>query len=75
MIGFLEESEGVHSMTRLTIAWVMILLSALVGALVWYVVKGKAEAVVITAIAGAMLPLATKVVVAIINRNGPDDTK
>lgn len=75
MIGFLEESEGVRSITRLTIAWMCVLATAIVAATCWYVVKGKGASDVVLALGGILLTLAAKTVVAIINRNGPDDTK
>jgi hypothetical protein len=74
--GFLEESPGVRSMSRLVIAWSMALETVCVLALCWYLTHGKPEAAIIAAFGAAMVPIATKCAVALIKRNsGDDDTK
>lgn len=72
MTGFLEESVGVRSMTRLTILIVCVLSSAVV-ATVCYVAVRKPDAAVIGALGGVLLTLVAKGAVAIINRNSGDD--
>jgi hypothetical protein len=70
--GFFEESPGVRSMTRLTIAWLMLLASALVATACWYVVEGPPEhkVEVLGGIGAILLTITVKAVVAIRNRNG-----
>lgn len=75
MIGFLEESEGVRSMTRLTIAWMCVLATVIVATTCYCVVTRKLEPVGIAAMGGLLLTLAAKTIVAIINRNAPADDK
>lgn len=75
MIGFLEESQGVRSMTRLAIGWVLALASAIVGVACWYVVKGKPESSVLLALSTILGVLVVKAIYAIKNRNAPDDEK
>lgn len=75
MIGFLEESEGVRSMARLTIAWMCALATGLVATTCWYVVKGDHKAEVICALGGMLLTIVAKAAVAIINRNVSSDDK
>lgn len=76
MIGFLEESEGVRSMTRLTIAVLLTLTSIVVGVLCWYVLHAQTlSAAVIGALAGVVSALVLNGAVAIINRNGPSNDK
>lgn len=75
MIGFLEESEGVRSMSRLAAAWMCALASALVVATCWYVVKGSGKAEVIAALGGMLLTIVAKGAVALVNRNAPDAEK
>jgi hypothetical protein len=75
--GFLEESPGVRSMSRLTIGWLLGLASAVVFALVFYVVfalthKLDVSAAVISALAVPLGALVWHGVVALKNRNGPD---
>lgn len=64
-------------MSRLVIAWMSVLTTALVATICWYVVTLKAAAKegVIFALGGALLTIAAKTIVAIINRNGPADDK
>lgn len=69
MIGFFEESEGVRSMTRLTIAWLMVLATAVIGTVCYYVLKGKPESAVLMALGGILLTLVVKGIVAIRSRN------
>lgn len=73
MIGFLEESEGVRSMSRLTVAWMCGLATVLVGTIAWYVVTLKTDAKesVILALGGALVTIVAKGAIAIINRNSP----
>ena len=60
-------------MTRLSIAWLLSLATAVVGAIVFYVIKVRpVEAAVITALAVPLGALVWHGVVAIKNRNGPD---
>lgn len=73
--GFLEESEGVRSMSRLTIAWMSLLATAIVATTCYYVVKRDVRAEVIVALGGMLLTIVAKGAVAIINRNGPNDEK
>jgi hypothetical protein len=73
-VGFLEESAGVRSMTRLTIAAIVVAVLALVGHRVLVTsIKGKPEATVLSALAGVLGALVAKGCVAIINRNGGSD--
>jgi hypothetical protein len=73
MTGFFEESEGVRSMTRLTIFLVTLLIAAVVATACVYVLRGKPDAAVVAAIGGLLLTLVAKGVVAIINRNSGSD--
>jgi len=78
--GFLEEAPGIKSMTRLTIAWMLSLSSLVVGTIAVYVVyslthKLSLDAAVIGAIAAQLPALIWHGVVAIKNRNAPDDDK
>lgn len=76
--GFLEESPGVRSMTRLTILVLLLLTGAIVGVTCWYVVKGTPkgsapDAAVLGALAGIIGALVLNGVVAIVKRHGGDD--
>lgn len=76
--GFLEEAPGVKSMTRLSIGWLLGLASAVVGTIAFYVVyalthKLSLDAAVIGGIAAQLPAIIWHGVVAIKNRNGPDD--
>jgi hypothetical protein len=73
MTGFFEESEGVHSMTRLTIFLLTWCTIALTGALCWYLLFRHPEASVIVAVGGVLITLVIHGSVAIVNRNGPSD--
>lgn len=70
MTGFLEESSGVRSMTRLAIAVLLLLTAAIVAVTCWYVVRGKPEAAILAALAGIIGALVLNGVVAIAKRNG-----
>lgn len=70
MIGFLEESDGVRSMTRLAIAVLLALTAAIVGVTCWYVVKQSPDAAVLAALAGIIGALVVNGIVAIAKRNG-----
>lgn len=70
MIGFLEESAGVRSMTRLAIAVLLVLTAAVVAATCWYVVKGTPNAAVLGALAGVIGALVVNGIVAIAKRSG-----
>lgn len=73
--GFLEEAPGVKSSARLTIIWCLVLVTILTLAVAWYLVHNEhPEAGVITAAAGFALPIATKVVMALVTRKGGEDT-
>jgi hypothetical protein len=71
-VGFLEESKGVRSMTRLSIGWLLTLTSALVATIAWYVVHmgEKANPLVVTALVGGLTALVLNGIVAVIKRNG-----
>lgn len=74
MTGFFEESPGVRSMSRLSIGWLLGLTTAVIGALVFYVVKVRpVEAGVITAFGVPLGALVWHGIVSIKNRNAPDD--
>lgn len=76
MIGFLEESEGVRSIARLTIAWMCALATVVIATTCYCVIVGKLDAAGICAMGGLLLTIATKTIVALLNRNNPaDDTK
>lgn len=75
MIGFLEESEGVHSMARLTIAWMCVLATVVVAAGCYCLITGKLTEGMACALGGWLLTIVAKAAVAIINRNGSDADK
>lgn len=75
MTGFFEESKGTRSMTRLTIFLITMCITALVGSVCWYLIKGKPDAAVLGAVGGIMLTLVAKGAVAIINRNSSEEEK
>ena len=63
-------------MTRLSIAWLLALASAVVGAVVFYVVKRPTpDAAVIGALATVLGAVVYHGAVSIKNRNVPDDDK
>ena len=69
--GFLEESPGVKSSTRLFALILVLDTTALVGATCWYFVKGTApSAEVIGAVAALTGALVLNGVVAIVKRGG-----
>jgi membrane protein YdbS with pleckstrin-like domain len=71
--GFLEESDGVWSMSRLAIATLLFLAAAIVGVTCWYVVRGQPNAAVLGALATILAALVVNGSVAIIKRNGGSD--
>lgn len=73
--GFLEESPGVKSMTRLTIAWLMVLATAIIGTVCYYVLTGKPESAVLLAMGGILLTLVVKGIIAIRSRNPEEVSK
>lgn len=77
MIGYLEESEGVKSITRFSIAWLLALSSlvvAILGAYVWFA-REKTNAEVVGAFGVVLGALVWHGVVSIKNRNVPDEPK
>lgn len=76
MIGFLEETKGVRSMTRLTIGWLMVLASAVVATACRYVWLSKTpSAEVIAALCALLTPIVVKGAIAVINRNPAEPEK
>ena len=75
MIGFLEESEGVKSMTRLTVLWMSVLASAIVGTTCYCVLKGKITEGIVLALGGMLLTIVAKGATAIITRNPAESEK
>lgn len=74
MTGFLEESPGVHSMTRLAVAALIVGILAMIGAICIVAVHGGEHAAgIIGAIGGAMIPLAGGVWGALHERTGGAD--
>lgn len=74
MTGFLEESEGVRSMTRLTIAVLLALTTAVVAVLCWYVLRNpKPSATILGALTTLVTALVLNGTVAIINRHVPSN--
>ena len=74
--GFLEESPGVRSMARLTIAVLLALTTAVVGTLLWYVITKDRQPAVIAALTSAIGALVLNGIVAIYKRNsGCDEQK
>lgn len=74
MIGFLDESEGVRSMTRLTMAWLLGLTSLVVGVALLYVIRTPhPDAEVLGGFAAILTALVWHGVVAVKYRNPPDD--
>ena len=74
MIHFLEEAEGVWSMARLSMAWLLVLATAIVAVLCWYLVKVRPiDAAVIGALATVLGALVYHGAVALKYRNAPDD--
>lgn len=74
-IGFFEEDEGVSSMTRLAIFWLLVLATGLVAAIIAYALRGKPDAGVLGALGVALSAVVLHGAVAIKNRNGPIDDK
>jgi hypothetical protein len=77
-VGFLDESEGVRSSTRLFGLILLALTAVLVATIPLYVVlafrcKVEISALVIGAIVGGIAPLVVQGLVAIAKRNGSDD--
>lgn len=73
MTGFLEESEGVRSMTRLAILILCVLVVAVVGTICWYVLHTDAPtADVILALAAVLAALVLNGIVAIVKRGDGD---
>ena len=71
--GFLEESPGVKSSTRLFAAILLALAAVVVALIVWYVMHTKVpDASVIGGLAGVLGALVVQGVVAIMRRNGDD---
>ena len=76
MKGFLEESTGGKSMTRLSIAWLLALTTAVVSALVFYVVKVRpVEAGVVTAFGVPLGALVWHGIVSIKSKTSPEPAK
>jgi hypothetical protein len=74
VIGFLEESTGVRSMTRLAILWLLVLTTAVVAVACWYLLRTHPpDAAVLGALATVLGALVYKGAVAIKNRNAADD--
>jgi hypothetical protein len=73
-IGFLEESSGVRSMTRLAIGVLLVLTSLVVIATCWYVVKGAPNAGVVGALAGVIGALVLNGIVAIAKRGHAEES-
>lgn len=74
MTGFLEESPGVRSMTRLTILLTIGLSAVVVGSTCAYLFVAKEpNPAVIGAMGAVLVTLVVKCVVAITNRNGQAD--
>lgn len=73
MTGFLEESPGVWSSTRLFAAVLLALAAIVVGLVVWYVVSVRPTvANVIYALSAVLGALVIQGVVAIMKRGGGD---
>lgn len=73
MIGFLEEAEGVLSMTRLAMAWLLTLATAVVGFTCWYLLHARPiDAAVLGGIAAILGALVYHGAVAVKYRNAPD---
>ena len=69
MTGFLEESAGVRSVTRLIAVIITLLACVLVGLIVWYVVHVKApDAGVLAALGGILAAVVAHGAVAIVKR-------
>lgn len=76
MTGFLEETPGVRSMTRLAIVWLLVLATVIVGVVTFYVVKVRpVDAAVVAALATILGAVVYHGAVAVKNRNVPDDDK
>lgn len=70
-IGFLEESAGVRSMTRLAVAALVVGILALIAAICVVAAKGGDQAAgIIAAIGGVMIPLAGGIWGALHERGG-----
>jgi hypothetical protein len=73
MTGFLEESPGVKSMTRLAIAWLLGLATVIVGLVVFYVLKVRPiDAAVLGGLAVLLGGVVWHGAVAVKSRNAPD---
>ena len=68
MIGFLEESEGVKSSTRLFAAVLLVLTAVVTATMCVYVLRKDPSAAVITALVGALGALVAQGAVAIVKR-------
>ena len=62
-------------MSRLTVLWMSVLASAIVGTTCYCVLKGKITEGAILALGGMLLTIIAKGAVAIIKRNSADDEK
>jgi uncharacterized membrane protein len=76
-VGYLEESEGVKSTARLSIVWLLVLVSIVIGTLAGYVfiAKEKTNDEVVGAFGVVLGALVWHGVVSIKNRNVPDEPK
>ncbi len=76
-VGYLEESEGVKSSTRLSIVWLLALATTVVGGLITYIffAKEKVQAEVIGAFGVPLGAIVWHGIVAVKNRNVPDEPK
>jgi hypothetical protein len=72
MTGFLEESAGVRSMTRLAIAALLVCTGAVVAVICLYVLRGNPDAGVLAALAGILGALVINGIVAIAKRSGAE---
>lgn len=72
MTGYLEESPGVKSMSRLAIAVCLGLAAVLVGTITLYALRDNPDAGVIGALAGALCTVVVKAIAALVTRNGKE---